>query len=132
VARGLKSAWQIPAAVALGLVTATSLVLLAKVSSQATLPKFGEFVKVDEFPVPISSVTPERPSDGVFGVEGTVMVWALVDRNGRVKETRVTHPYSKLEKAAQAAARHWVFRPARANGRPIAVWVRIPLRFTPQ
>lgn len=132
MAQGLKSTWRVPAAIAMGLVLVTSVALLTRVSRQAALPKFGEFVNVDEFPVPISSVVPERPTDGVFGIEGTVMVWALVDRNGRVKETRVTNPYQKLEKAAQAAARQWVFRPARFRDRTVAVWVRIPLRFKAQ
>lgn len=34
-----------------------------------------------------------------------------------------------LDEAAIAAVRQWVFRPARSNGKPIATWVAVPVRF---
>jgi len=35
-----------------------------------------------------------------------------------------------FDAAAIEALRHWVFRPALAGTRPVAVWVAIPVRFT--
>jgi protein TonB len=64
------------------------------------------------------------------GLEGTVLVHALVDVHGRVDKTVViqgVHPL--LDKAAQAAALRCRFTPAKQRDFTVPVWVAIPYRF---
>lgn len=64
------------------------------------------------------------------GLEGIVLVHALVDVHGRVDRTEIiqgVHPL--LNKAAQAAALKCRFTPAKQRERPVPVWVAIPYRF---
>lgn len=39
------------------------------------------------------------------------------------------HSVLMLNEAALRAARQWVFKPALANNRPVAVWVAVPFDF---
>jgi len=64
-------------------------------------------------------------------IEGTTVVRALVGRDGKVKEVLVARAaHDLLDHAALAATRDYVFTPAIQSGRPVAVWVSIPFRFT--
>jgi TonB family protein len=104
-------------------------------SAQATtdddLPRFGEYVYVEEIPEAIKKVAPEYPERGrQKWIEGTVMVQALVGRDGQVKETRVTQSLPYLDYYAVKAVKQWRFRPAMTKGRPVAVWVAIPMKFS--
>jgi TonB family protein len=63
-------------------------------------------------------------------VEGTVMVRALVGKDGRVKDAFVTEGIPMLNEAAVAGAMKYVFKPALQQHKPVAVWVQIPMRFT--
>jgi TonB family protein len=97
------------------------------------LPKFGDYIYVEELPEAITKVPPVYPELARRAdVEGVVLVQALVGRDGRVKDTRVVKPIPALNEAAVAAVRQWVFKPALAGGKPVAVWVAIPVRFTLQ
>jgi protein TonB len=62
-------------------------------------------------------------------VEGTVLLQVLVGKDGRVKEVRVVQSVPMLDSAAIAAASRAVFTPARQQGRPVSVWVEVPIRF---
>lgn len=92
------------------------------------LPAYGEYVYVEELPEAITKAMPEYPSD--FRMEGTVVVQALVGTEGRVIETKVVKSVPILDEAAIAAVKKWVFKPAMANGRPVAVWVAVPVKFS--
>jgi len=95
------------------------------------LPKYGEYVYVDVLPEVITKVNPQYPDVArEASVDGTVMVQALVGRDGRVKDARVVKSIAMLDAAAVAAVRQWVFRPALGNNKPVAVWVAVPLKFT--
>ncbi len=64
------------------------------------------------------------------GLEGTVMIHALVDAHGRVDRAEViqgVHPL--LDKAAQAAALRCRFTPGKQRLVAVPVWVAIPYRF---
>jgi len=94
------------------------------------LPKFGEYVYVEELPEAITKVTPTYPDIARdASVEGTVMVQALVGKDGRVKDTRVVKSVPMLDAAAVAAVKQWVFKPALNNNKPVAVWVAVPVSF---
>jgi protein TonB len=107
--------------------------------SDDELPKYGDYVYVEEFPEAITKVSPVYPDIArEASVDGTVMVQALVGKDGRVKDTRlvdktgkvVTASIPMLDAAAIAAVRQWVFKPALSNNKPVAVWVAVPLKFT--
>lgn len=97
-----------------------------------TLPPYGTYVDVDEFPRVVKKTAPHDPADarGV-GMHGTVMVMVLVGSDGRVRDTRVPHSVPGLDAAATDCARQWIFRPASKGGRPVAVWLAIPIVFAP-
>ena len=95
------------------------------------LPAFGEFVHVDELPEALEKVPPIYPDAArQAGVTGTVIVQALVGRDGRVKDSKVVQSTLGLDEAAESAVVQWTFKPARSAGKPVAVWVAIPVRFT--
>lgn len=91
----------------------------------------GEYVYVQELPEPTRRVPPEYPEQARRrGIEGTVLIQALVDEAGVVVDTRIAESIPALDEAALAAARQWVFKPALTNNKPVAVWVAIPVRFS--
>lgn len=95
------------------------------------LPAFGEYVYVDQLPEAVTKVPPQYPATArTSGVDGTVLVQALVGKDGLVKDTRIQKSIPLLDKAAEDAVRKWVFKPALARNKPVAVWVAIPVRFT--
>ncbi len=95
------------------------------------LPKFGEYVYVEELPEAITKAQPQYPDLArEAGVDGTVLVQALVGKDGKVKDTRVVKSIAMLDGAAEAAVRQWVFKPALSNNKPVAVWVAVPVKFT--
>ena len=94
------------------------------------LPEFGEYIYVEKLPEAISKVDPIYPEDArKAGVEGMVMVQALVGKDGFVKDTRVIQSIPVLDDAAVDAVKQWVFKPAESKGQPVAVWVAVPVSF---
>ncbi len=95
------------------------------------LPKLGEYVFVEELPEAEVKVPPEYPKAALdAGIDGMVLVQALVGADGRVKDTKIVKSIPALDEAALACVRQWVFKPARAKGKPVAVWVAVPVMFT--
>ncbi len=92
-------------------------------------PAFGEFRYFEKLPEVVRKAECALPSGG--RASGVVLIHALVDTAGRVRDTRVTRSLPGLDEAAVACVRQWVFRPALADGKPVAVWVAIPVRFRP-
>ena len=96
-----------------------------------TDPVPGGFVYTDQLPARVLFVAPEYPDMArEAGVEGTVMLWALVDLDGSVKAVQVIHSVPLLDAAAGTALRRWRFTPALANGHPERVWVAVPVKFS--
>lgn len=99
--------------------------------SEEELPKFGDYVYVEELPEAITKVPPQYPDIArEAGVDGQVLVQALVGKDGHVKDTRVVKSIPMLDAAAVAAVKQWVFKPALSNNKPVAVWVAVPVRFS--
>jgi periplasmic protein TonB len=93
-------------------------------------PAEGTWVYFDEGPVPIHRPAPDYPEWAKEnGISGTVVLRVLVDAQGRVKRVSVVRGIKGLTEAAQEALRLWTFRPASAHGRPLAVWVEVPVEF---
>lgn len=94
-------------------------------------PSPDDFVAVEEMPVLIQIPAPAYPDMARQAeVEGTVMVRALVGKDGKVQDAFVTEGIPMLNDAAIAAARKAIFKPALQQRRPVAVWVQIPMRFS--
>ncbi len=99
--------------------------------SEDELPKFGDYVYVEELPEAVTRIPPTYPDLArEAGVDGTVMVQALVGKDGKVKDVRVVKSIPMLDDAAKAAVRQWVFKPALSNNKPVAVWVGVPVKFS--
>ncbi len=90
----------------------------------------GQFAVIDSMPEAIFRVAPIYPRDAwTAGVDGTVIVKALVCCSGVVVDAWVVKSVPLLDGAAEAAVRQWRFRPALSAGRPVGVWVQIPVKF---
>ena len=96
-------------------------------------PAPGEFVMTETLPVRIDEqqlVYPEVAA--LTGTEGVVIVEALVDREGRVREARVVKPSGSsvgFEQAALVFAHKHLYKPAIQNGRPVAVRITYRVEF---
>lgn len=63
-------------------------------------------------------------------VEGTVVLSAVIDENGRVEIVRVVRPLGwGLEEAAADALSKWRFEPAQKDGQPVRVSLNIEVNF---
>jgi len=62
-------------------------------------------------------------------IEGRVVLHALVGRDGRVKRVSVVRGVKGLSEPAKAAIARWLFKPATFGGKPVAVWVEVPVEF---
>ncbi len=86
--------------------------------------------QLDEMPEPVLHPKPECPDAARSAfIEGTVEVMAHVGTTGRVQDVRVVKSVPALDSAAIECVRRWTFKPAQSSGRPVASWVRIPIRF---
>lgn len=93
-------------------------------------PPEDEFRYFDEPPVAIYSPKPEYPDWArEAGVSGRVLLHVLVGSNGTVRRVVVIRGVTGLSEAARDALARWSFRPARAAGKPVAVWVAVPVEF---
>jgi protein TonB len=103
---------------------------LALDSIPRPIPALGDYVFVEELPEVTEKVSPKYPDAArARSVEGEVRVQALVGKDGAVHDAFVLQSIPQLDDAALDAVWDWKFKPARTNGKPIAVWVAIPVRF---
>ena len=64
------------------------------------------------------------------GLQGTVVLRAVIDEEGRVKDLEVVEGLPLgLTAAAEAAVRRWSFEPATLHGRPVPVYWRLTVTF---
>jgi protein TonB len=83
-------------------------------------------------PLLIGRVTPQYPRAArQKGVQGLVLLEAVLDTDGRIREDiKVLQSIPELDAAATAALRRWRFRPARdERGRTVPVLLEVPIRF---
>lgn len=95
------------------------------------------YTPADELPEAIVHPQPQYPKSlQLSNVRGTLIVNVLVCRSGRVIDASAqwgvgVTPIPELETLAVQAALHYVFKPARVAGQPIATMVAIPFSFPP-
>lgn len=88
-------------------------------------------VEYDQPPEMVKQFQPDYPSEALKEkLEGTVWINMWIDEAGKVVETKVAKSENDVfNNAAKEAAMRWVFKPASAKGKPVAVWVTVPFRF---
>ena len=89
----------------------------------------------EEPPVPIKQVAPRYPRLlKKLGIEGTVILFVEIKSDGTVGEVEVKKSLKAgkggLDEAAIKAVKKWKFEPAKNAGKPITVWVNLPITFT--
>jgi protein TonB len=84
-----------------------------------------------ERPVLLSKVEPAYPNAArIARMAGRVTVEAVVGLDGRVESAAVISSTSSLfDDAALDAVRHWRYRPALMNGRPVRVYFKVAVEF---
>jgi protein TonB len=86
----------------------------------------------DVAPRRVDSVVPEYPPEAArFHVRGIVILEAVVDTDGVVRQTRIIRSIPMLDSAAVAAVCRRRFTPARIRGAPVAVATTVTVEFPP-
>ncbi len=87
--------------------------------------------EVDEPPEPVVNVQPEYPEIArQAGLEGKVLVEAVIDENGNVIDARIKYSDNEIfNQAALAAMRKMKFKPAKQKGIPVKVKIIQPFIF---
>jgi protein TonB len=79
----------------------------------------------------IHDVPPQYPPEaGRARIEGTVVLMALIDKDGTVKDVRVESGLPLLAQAAIDAVKQWRYKPYLMDGEPVEVDSRITINFT--
>lgn len=101
---------------------ATAGAALATVQAALELPRYDAAYLAN--PPPAYPLSARRR-----GIEGTVLLEALVSPAGEARDIRLVASAgdTMLDEAAREAVRHWRFVPARRGAEPVEAWVRIPV-----
>jgi TonB family protein len=82
-------------------------------------------------PKKIRDVKPYYPPEAqAAGVQGIVIMEAVIDRDGYVRDARVLRSVPILDQAATDAVRQWQFTPTLLNGVPVEVIMTVTVNFT--
>lgn len=94
-------------------------------------PGMDTFIPVEKQPIVVRKVVPKYPDMAMrAGLEGTVWVKILVDKDGTPKKAVVIKSTAELfNESAVTAAMGFLFTPAVMNNGPVKVWVAIPFKF---
>ena len=92
----------------------------------------SEFYAFDEPPMLVRYVPPSYPALArQAGIEGTVLLRVVVGTDGKVESASVIQSdvTPAMEKAAIAAARQFLFKPAKQRTVPVRASMAVPIRF---
>ena len=66
------------------------------------------------------------------GIGGQVNVWILIGTDGTIEKAQVQNSsgHAALDEAAVKVARVFQFSPARNQGKPVPVWISVPISFS--
>jgi protein TonB len=94
-------------------------------------PDMDAFIPVERQPQPIKQPAPKYPELAQrAGLEGTVYVKILVDKDGAPKRAVIYKSDAEVfNESAEEAAMNSMFTPAVMNNGPVACWVVIPYKF---
>ncbi|MFQ6606362.1 MAG: TonB family protein, partial [Fidelibacterota bacterium] len=90
------------------------------------------FIPYDEPPkrlAPIKPIYPQFAQEA--GIEGTVYVQAFINSEGKVTHTKILKgiPRTGLDESSIDAVRNTHFQPAIYRGKPVGVWITIPITY---
>lgn len=99
-------------------------------------PRPSRPVRVADLPVSPRKIVDARPVYPEIAraarVEGTIIMEAVLDTNGRVTQLRVLKSVPLLDLAALDAVRQWRYTPSLYGGHAVSVLMTITVRFTLQ
>jgi len=105
--------------------------MFATVQAQAVIYDPGPGISL---PVVIKEVKPQYTKAAMQAkIQGSVWLACVVDETGHISDVKVSKSLDSeygLDQAAIDAARQWEFKPARRDGKDVAVRVTIELTFT--
>ena len=82
-------------------------------------------------PKKITHVVPDYPEEArAAGVQGVVIIEAVIGEDGAVKEARVLRPAPMLDAAAVDAVLRWKYTPTLLNGQPVPIIMTVTVTFT--
>ena len=100
----------------------------------ATSPTGAQVIRVGgniSAPRKIRDVKPVYPDSAKgSGIEGVVILEAVIGPQGTVTDTKVLRSIPALDEAAIDAVRQWVFTPTLLNGAPVSVIMTVTVNFT--
>ncbi len=107
-----------------------SVLVLAKTPESTPIKRIRVASRVAEANL-IHDVAPQYPPEaGRARVEGTVVLMAVIGKDGSVQDVRVESGLPLLAQAAIDAVKQWRYRPYLLNGEPVEVDSRITINFT--
>lgn len=78
----------------------------------------------------IKSVAPQYPPGALYhGIQGTVILHALIDVDGSIQDLQVLQGTCSLAEAATKAVRQWRYSPTAIDGQPVKVETTITVNF---
>jgi protein TonB len=78
----------------------------------------------------VYDVAPKYPPDaGRERIEGTVVLMAVIGKDGTVRDVRVESGLPVLAQAAIEAVKQWRYRPYLLNGEPVEIDSQITINF---
>jgi TonB family protein len=81
-------------------------------------------------PKKIRNVDPVYPPEAQqAGIQGYVIIEAIIGKDGRVRDARVLGGQQILQEAAETAVRQWEFTPTLLNGVPVEVIMNVTVHF---
>lgn len=96
-------------------------------------PSTTAVVPVGKMPEPVDMQPPAFPASmREAELEGLVYAKLLIGRDGVPRKgfiMKIEGGNEDMAKAALEAVRKWIFKPALVNGKPVEVWVVVPLKF---
>jgi protein TonB len=108
--------------------------LLPKMPPSPTKPEAPQKVRVSSGVAQgllVRQVKPQYPSLALQArVQGTVVLQAVIGKDGTVQELHVVSGHPLLNGPAIAAVKQWLYRPYYLNGEPVAVDTQINVNFT--
>lgn len=95
-----------------------------------SLPTPTEEYLVSEMPSVLSEVRPAYPPEArAKGLEGSVSLDVLIDESGKVRQVTVIGGPEIFQTGAIEAMKKFKFRPAKVDGKSVAVRIRYSLKF---
>ena len=80
----------------------------------------------------VHQVAPQYPAQAKqWGIEGTVVLQAVIGKDGTVHDVHALRGNPLLTQAAVDAVKQWRYRPYSLNGEPVEADTQISVRFTP-